>query len=303
MLIQIFKKNYILQLLIILIASTFFLSALGKYFDLDAFKKSMLMYGLPSFTAYIILIIETFFALSFMFLLFLKKTSAASTLFLILLTITYAIGHFHFKISSCACFGIIEFLNPANFILFLIKNLALIIVSILIYKYSPLKDKKIRLKRFLTILATLTISFFAIKYNEYYFDNYSRNKIGFPIKELNINLNEIKNADYLFVFSPVCSHCLEAIPKINSINKKYTIKLVGVTIDSMEKELKNVESDLHINFKVIKINKKTFNELTKLVPVIYQIKNDTIQNSFNTDELLVNLISQKKKNVANHLPD
>ena len=74
-------------------------------------------------------------------------------------------------------------------------------------------------------------------------------------------------------------------------------------MDSREKELNKVTSELEINFNIIKINKKIFNELTKLVPVIYQIKNDTIQNSFNTDELLANIISQQKKNVVNHLPD
>ena len=217
------------------------------------------------------------------------------------MTIIYAFGHFYFEISTCACFGIIEFLNPANFFLFLIKNLALIIISFFIHKYTSLIDAKIRRKWFVTVLATLTISFLAIKYNEYYFDNYSRNKIGLPIKELKINMNEIKNVEYLFVFSPVCSHCLEAIPKINSLNKKYPIKLVGITTDSMEKELKKIESDLSINFKVIKINKKLFNELTKLVPVIYQIKNDTIQNSLNIDELLRTIISQEENSYVNHV--
>ena len=303
MLIQIFKRNYILQLLIILIASTFFLSVIGKYFDLDAFKKSMSVYGLPSFTVYIILIIELYFALSFMLLLFVKKTSIFSLVFLILMTIVYAFGYFNLEISSCACFGIIEFLNPANFFIFLIKNIALIIITLVIFKYYGSIDTRAWKIKLLTLLATLLVSFLAIKYNEYYFDNYSRNKIGISIKELNINMNEIKNADYLFVFSPVCNHCLEAIPKINSINKKYPIKLVGITMDSREKELNKVTSELEINFNIIKINKKIFNELTKLVPVIYQIKNDTIQNSFNTDELLANIISQQKKNVVNHLPD
>ena len=298
---QIFKIKYIIQLLLILIASAFLLSVTGKYFDLDAFEKSMSMYGLPSFAAYIILFIEMYFALSFMLLFFLKKTSIFSIVFLILMTIIYAFGHFYLEMSSCACFGIIEFLNPANFILFLIKNLALIIISFFIYKYTSMIDAKILRKRFVTVLATLTISFLAIKYNEYYFDNYSRNKIGLPIKELKINMNEIKNVEYLFVFSPVCSHCLEAIPKINSLNKKYPIKLVGITTDSMEKELKKIESDLSINFKVIKINKKLFNELTKLVPVIYQIKNDTIKNSLTIEELIRTIKSQEKNNYVNHV--
>ena len=70
----------------------------------------------------------------------------------------------------------------------------------------------------------------------------------------------------------------------------------------MEKELNKVASDLAINFNVIKINKKIFNELTKLVPVIYQIKNDTIQNSFNPSELLVNIISTEKKNYVRQIP-
>lgn len=299
----ILNKKYILQLFLIIIAATYFLSAIGKYFDLEAFKKSMSIYGLPSFTVYLILIIELYFALSYMFLFSVKKTSVFSLVFLILMTIVYAFGHFYFEISSCACFGIIEFLNPANFFLFLIKNIALIIITLFIFNFNLSIDPRVWRTKLLTLLGTLIVSFLAIKYNEYYLDNYSRNKIGFPIKELKINMNEIENIEYLFVFSPVCSHCLEAIPKINSLNKKYPKKLVGITMDSREKELKKVASELDINFNIIKINKKIFNELTKLVPVIYQIKNDTIQDSFNTDELMTNLISQKKKSVVNHLPD
>ena len=298
----IFNKENLLLLFAILIGSTFFLSALGKYFDLAAFKKSMSAYGLPSFTVFIILFIESFFAICFMFLFFLRKASAISVLFLILMTIIYSLGHFIYGISSCDCFGAIDFLNPDNFIMFTVKNCILIIILFYVFKNYALIKNRIWFKRFLTVLTTCLVVFSSLKYNEYYFDTYAKNKIGLSIRDLQININEIENFDYLFVFSPACSHCKEAIPNIISLKKKYSLKLAGITLNSMETELKKLTSDFDINFTVIKIDKNIFNELTKIVPIIFKIKNDTIRNSFNPRNLLPNIISTEKVNFATHLP-
>ena len=299
----IFKKKFLLLVFSILIGSTFFLSALGKFFDLSSFKEKISMYGLPSFTAYIILFIESYFAICFMVLLLLKKTSVYAILFLILITVIYAIGHLFYDIGSCNCFGAIDFLNSDNFFLFTIKNITLIIISFYVFKnYQTLKTS-IWSKRIFTVLATSVVVFLALKYNEYYFDNYAKNQIGLPLKELQININEIDTYDFLFIFSPVCNHCREAIPNIISLNKKYSLKLVGITLNSMDKEFKKMASDFDINFNIIKIDKTIFNKLTKIVPIIYQIKNDTIQNSFNPKDLLANIISPEKINLATHRPN
>ena len=54
-----------------------------------------------------------------------------------------------------------------------------------------------------------------------------------------------------------------------------------------------------VNFDVIKVNKKIFNEITKLVPVIYKINNDTIRNSLSLAELSSDLLSAESIGAVN----
>ncbi len=302
---RIFAREHLLLLFIILTGSVFLLSALGKYFDIAAFRKTMQDYGLPAFVVYFVLAIEFIIVTCFMLLSFLKKTSVLATLFLILTTIAYSIGHFIIGLSSCNCFGLIDVLNSDNFTIYIVKNSILIALSIFIFQNFYKLKKRIWLKRFLTTLMTLLIAFLVLKYNEYYLENYSKRKIGLPLKDLRLNVSEIENYDYLFIFSPSCSHCINAIPNIISLKKKYSLKLAGITLKSKEEELKKVNADFEINFNIVKIDNKTFDEITKAVPVIFKIKNDTIQNIFNPKDLLANIISSEKlifSNQASNYP-
>ncbi len=293
-------KEIILLLFAIFLGSVFLLSSLGKYFDLVSFKKTLSTYGVPSYLVYVILFVEFFFSICFMLLFLLKKISIYSILFFILMTISYYLGYFFYGISSCNCFGAIDFLNTENLMLFTIKNSILITISIYIFKNYKIIKNHIRLKRFVTLLMSLILVFLSLKYNEYYIDNYGKNKIGLPLKEFDLKIKEIDSYEYLFIFSPTCKHCKEAIPNIISLTKKYSLKLVGITLNSMDKEFNKMTTEFNINFKIIKIENKLFSELTKIVPVIYQIKNDTIQNCFNPKKLLTNIISTEKLNLTTH---
>lgn len=284
----IITKANITVLFSILVGSSFFLSVFGKYFDLAAFQKTILIYGFPYYTSYIVLVIETILGISFISLVFLKQTAKVSIIFVISLTIIYTIGHYFLNIESCNCFGRIYFLNPSSFIFFLLKNIILTLMSFYIYKNeNTAVQNKIWLKRVFVVLLSLIIVFSSFKYNAYYVQNYAHKNIGMSLEEFNIDTEKIKNFDYLFFFSPTCIHCRNAIPKINLLKEKYSMNIVGIISKSKEEELKKISSNLKINFPIIIIDKKVFNSITILVPVVFKIENNTVKKVLKIKELLL----------------
>ena len=139
----------------------------------------------------------------------------------------------------------------------------------------------------------MIIGFSAFKYNEFYHDNYSREKIGLSLTDIKLNMNEIVKTDYLFVFSPTCNHCRKAIPELISLNKKYSLNLTGITSKSKTNEFKILSSEFDFNFSVIEIDESIFRNLGKIVPMIYEIDNDTIRDSFYPGDLKSKIISNK----------
>ena len=282
---KIFTRESLVLLIISVLGATYLLSAFGKFFDLEGFKKSITEYGFPSIMAYLILLVEFCLSIGYILLFYLKKISGLSILFLGIMTLFYTIGHFYLGIKSCDCFGAFDALNPDSYLIFTFKNLILILLSIFVYKNYQVIRINIWWKRSFTILGSLILGFSAFKYNEYYFHNYLKEKIGLSLTDIRLNIYEAENSDYLFIFSPTCIHCRKAVPVIISLNKKYSLKLTGITSISMEQELKKLTKEFDFNFPVVKIDKNIYNELAKIVPMIYKIEDDTIRDSFYPDEL------------------
>jgi thiol-disulfide isomerase/thioredoxin len=280
------NKTTVVILFCILVGSTFLLSTIGKYFDLIGFQRTMIKYGLPYYASYIILSIEALLAICFMFHLFLKQVASFSIAFIILMTIINTIGHYFLNIESCECFGRIYFLNPKSFNFFLIKNIILVLILFYIYMNIEKIQNRVLLKKIITVLITLLTVFISFKYNTYYVENYTEKKIGLTTDELNISKGKVENFNYLFFFSTSCVHCKEAIPKINLLKEKYSIDIIGITSNSKEAELKKIASELKINFPITTVDRKVFNDVTLLVPVIFKIKNNKVEQILEVKELL-----------------
>ncbi len=283
------KKNAVF-LLIVLTASAFLLSATGKLFSIEVFKNRIVEFGFPSFTAYIIVGIEYAFAMGYMFQLLPKIISAFVVSFLLVITAIYTIMHFVLGMGSCDCFGAIDILNTNNFLFYLLKNGALIGSAIFIHYNISVINNLTRLKKIYSIFLVLLISFLTFKYNEHYLDNYSKNKLGMPVKSFHLKYSKLNDINYLFVFSPSCNHCIKALPSIIKLKKRYQLKLAGITLESKAAEWEILKSGYDIDFDIILVNRDVFNEITKIVPVVYEIRNDTIRNSLSPLELSKKLI-------------
>jgi len=282
----IISKSSLVTLFSVLLGSIFLLSTIGKFFDLYNFKITMTKYGLPYYTSYIILFFEILLASCFMFRLFLKRTARLSIVFIILMTIINTVGHFFLKIESCQCFGRIYFLNTDNFLAFLLKNTVIVLMSFYIYKHAKHNQSQSLLKTFFASITTLIIVFVFLKYNTYYVENYSERKIGYTVEKLNIGKEKTKDFKYLLFFSPSCVHCKNAIPKINLIKEKYSLAIIGITSNSNEEKLKKITSELKINFPITTIDKKTFHDITLVVPIIFKIKDNTVVDVLEVNEWL-----------------
>jgi uncharacterized membrane protein YphA (DoxX/SURF4 family) len=278
------KKNAVF-LLVVLTGSAFLLSATGKLFSIEAFKNRMVEFGFPPFTAYIIVGVEFAFALGYMFQWLPKILSAFVLSFLFVLTAIYTILHFYLGMGSCDCFGAIDVLNTNHFQFYLLKNAALIVSASYIHYNIFVLNNSSRHNKIFTVLSVLLISFLTFKYNDYYLDNYEKNKLGLPVKSLHLKYSKLNDIDYLFVFSPSCSHCIKALPTIIKLKKRYQLKLAGITLESKAAEWEKLKSGYDIGFDIILVNRDVFNEITKKVPVVYEIRNDTIRNSFSPPEL------------------
>jgi hypothetical protein len=204
------------------------------------------------------------------------------------MTIVNTIGYFFLNIKSCGCFGSIYFLNPSNYVLFLFKNLILILLSLYIFKKSRSFENKLLLKRIIVVIVSLLIAFISLKYNDYFTENYAKKNVGFSTKELNLDSEKIKYFKYLFLFSPSCIHCQNAITEINILRKKYSIKIIGITAYSNVARLEKLTSNSKIYFPVIFIKDEDFMNITKLVPVILKLEKDTIVNVIKVNELNIN---------------
>jgi len=276
------KRKWIKQLGFLiypLLGGVFFLSALGKFMDIEGFKLNMKLYGFPEASVYVILIIEFLIAVCFSTIIFLEKTLKVTIVFLVLLTMVFLYGYFFLDIKSCGCFGMFEGLNPKGILSLLTKNVTLFLL--MVGGYFLVKDSQLKInwpKRVISLICFLALCFTFFEYNSRYVEDYALNHLNKNIKEFNLPIKNVDLSKFnrVFVFSPSCSHCKKAIPKIILENKLDTINFIGVTSDSNIKKLEELKNSFNLNFPVLKLKEANFLNITKTVPVVFFTKNNII---------------------------
>lgn len=270
----------------ILLSLVYLLSAVGKTMEFTSFVEKINQYPLSfTFLPHIILGVEYFLALSFGIWSFRKITPKLSMLFLVIITLTYVYGYVYLGIKDCDCFGEISLLNSNDLITVLAKNILLILASLYLVK-SYLPAIKFKFPKILLSVGIVALfSFQTIKYNASKSGEYVYESIGHSIFEYPINISKkMKSSKYWFIFSPTCPHCKEAIPLVNSMAKEKE-NIIGITMSGKEEELKQLMQEVPINFSIEKINREKLKKITKTVPVVLEINNDTIKKVYNKTSL------------------
>jgi len=278
------KRDVLSIVVKIMLSSVFLLSAVGKTLDFNDFTRKVDAFGLSSidFIPYVILLIEYVLAVGFILYIYTKITAKIALAFLLFMTSAYSIGHFYLNIETCGCFGSFEILNPANYSVFIVKNLALIVLCTYLVFSSGAFTSKIK-KTVITAVAVISICFFIHKMEARFIRNFADNNKGKAISELSLDKTyQIDRYQYWFVFSPTCPHCIAAIPKINEYTRHTDIALIGITASKDQGAI----DKLNIEFPVQKIDKDDVLKLTKTIPKIFEIEHDTIQQVYRLDDFL-----------------
>lgn len=279
------KKEFLMLVLKITLATVFFLSAVGKTLDFNAFYQKIMKFEfiIVKLIPYLILFVEYALALGIIIIDFARQTAKISIIFLVFMTISYSFGHFFLGIEKCDCFGYFKFLTPSNYFFFIVKNSLLILLSIYIYKNSNRNVEKQFIKTTISVITILLLSFFVFKTEVRLVSGFAMKNQGKTIQDLGLEgYNQLNNNKFWFIFSPKCKHCLYVIPKIEKAKNENNLSLVGITSIKNKEELKK----LTIGFPVKTLNSNEILRLTKKVPKIFEIKNDTIQKVLNIKEFL-----------------
>ncbi len=261
----------------IILSVVYLLSAVGKTLDFLPFKQKILEYAPNiSFLAYLIIGIEYFLALSFATWIFKKLAPKISIAFLLMLSLIYSYGYFQLGIKECDCFGSFDVLNSSKIEVVLLKNAFLLLLSFFLLKQLKTTISKRTIKIVISVAIVFLTTFQVFKFNASKSSDFVFNNIGNSIYDSKITVtNEMKKAEYWFLFSPNCIHCKNAIPHINEMVKEDK-HVIGISILEKKEDFKTLKKTIKVDFPVEFITRDALKKLTKNVPVLLTIKNDTI---------------------------
>lgn len=282
------KKVLFNDLLIIVLAAVYFLSAIGKILSYDNFLLKAKQY--PFYfegVTYLIIGVELFLALGFISFRYIKIVSKISVIFLGIITSIYVYSYYSLNIKDCDCFGYFSFLNSNNLLTTVIKNLFLALLPIY-YMYKT-KTLHFKINKSLFALGIICI----ITFLSFQLEDFTSKQLALSFKGKNVESisfsPEISKADYIFIFSPKCPHCFKLIPQVNELQGK--VNLIGITGKKYEKDpaIKGVK------FKTLFLEKNDLNKITSIVPVLFTIKDNIIIDvSYPNDKIIENIGVSRK---------
>ncbi|WP_028888807.1 MauE/DoxX family redox-associated membrane protein [Tenacibaculum ovolyticum] len=261
----------------IVLSVIYLLSAVGKTLDFSPFKQKVLEYA-PNigFLAYFIIALEYFLALSFATWIFKKVVPKVSIAFLLMLSLVYSYGYFQLGIKECDCFGSFDVLNSSKIEVVLLKNTFLLLLSFFLLKQLKTTISKRTVKILISIVIVFLTTFQVFKFNASKSSGFVFKNIGNSIYDSGVTIsNEMKKAEYWFLFSPNCIHCKNAIPHMNDIANGGE-KVIGISILEKKEDFNTLKNSMKVDFPVEFITRNALRKLTKNVPVLLTIKNDTV---------------------------
>lgn len=291
-----FVKNYdsnkalFNDLIIITLASLYSLSAIGKIISFDNFllKSKQFPFYFDGVT-YLIIGTELLLAIGFISFRYIKIVSKISVVFLAIITSIYAYSYYNLNVKDCDCFGYFSFLNNENILITVFKNLVLALLPF----YYLYKTKILHFKINKSLFALGIISI--ITFLSFQLEDFTSKQLALSFKGKNIESisfsPEISKADYIFIFSPTCPHCVKLIPKVNKIHKKNN--LIGITGKMHE----NNSVMKQVNFKTLFLEKSELNKITSIVPLLFTIKNNMITDVSYPDDKIIDRIGVNRKSL------
>lgn len=274
-------KNILFKILSSVIGAVFIFSAFTKLADIKHFTSIVLQYEINIFVYAIpfMIIAEIFLGIEMFFNLNIKRNSLISIFLLSLFTLIYAYGFAVKNIEDCGCFGSILHISA---VFVFIRNVVLIILSILVYKKSE-KEKEDKFRKTVALVVLgfgvfFTGNYFTLPANMNIVDPQEPELLHKDIKQTEFGqfYNFDKDSTYMiFAFSYSCPHCLNSIENAKRYSDLEEIdKLVSFSAGSEE-----AKKEFFKNFKMKNIpifENRISSATVSSFPTTFIVKNDTI---------------------------
>jgi len=277
----IFKNNFFLSLLSILIGIFYTISGIGKILNIENFIATLEKYGLEnlSYIAPFICVGEIILGLLFLFLIRINKIALVSIITLILFTLGFTYAHFFKDINDCGCFGEIGILK-SSYSVSLFRNLIFILLSVIIYIYADKNTIPTRRWKIISIFCVTIISSVIAGFtiNEPFITNEPFLNKHIQETPLSNYVTSAKDSTYLiFVFSYSCPHCWDATENIKAYTENKIInRVIGVALENSPKK-DFYHNNFAPNFEILTTNSESIKLLVKSIPTAFFVKNDTIK--------------------------
>ena len=273
------------KILSIIIGLVFYVSGMGKLFNIVGFQYLIIQYGLDVFhiLAPFIVILEIMIGVLLFLQIRVKPVSILAFIMLLIFTLVFAYANIKNGVTDCGCFGSISFLNNSPLLTY-IRNVVLLIMLIWIICNSD-DSKKVELwKNGIVLIVLLVVCFISgMSYKPFAFSKPKQH--AFENKSIKDNdLYQFVNSDdktkLVFFFSYDCPHCLNSIENYKSFYEKNTVDTTYAYAivddsnvnDSMINVIKSYYSDV-----AIKEIHKDLTGFVKAYPTTFYIENDTVK--------------------------
>ena len=281
------RVNSILRLIVGVI---FMLSGLLKAIDAAAFANLMSEYG-PVWLgvgAPLIIAIEIALGLLLIFNIRPRWTTAATTAFIVGVSLIYAYGMIFRGITSCGCFGPLTWLNSKPWLTFT-RNavlVGLLIPSLLKPQEGAQLSKPVA---YCMASAGIILMFLC----GYFFrgadcmlvDSYEEfEPIAVADSELASYIQTNPDSTYfVFAFSYTCPYCQNSVANVNQyLSMGVVDKVIGIAVEDPEGR-ERFERLFDVDFEIQEISELKMVMLTGTLPAVWRIRHDTIFNSYTGD--------------------
>ena len=267
----------------ILIGIVFLASGIGKAMDTKSFAIIVSNYGFTRLSVFspLVILFEIALGLAFILNIRVKEISFLAIICLAVFTGLYSYAYLIKGITDCGCFGALT--KPISPLLFYLKNVVLLLLSLVLY-LSKNKDKetgKLQRNLFFTLLLIGTY-LTGFSYN----NPIKENKPVEPVflKNQNVNdtklqklINTHKDSTYMvFMYSYKCPYCIKSLKKINEYQKTETFDRLILIGGGSDSDKNAFYKEQHITGNHIDISKAEMKRIINYYPRTFFVKNNTI---------------------------
>lgn len=276
------NKTIIQHVAAILVGSFFVMSGVGKILNVEQLIATVQNYGVPSFLTPAAIFLPPLEIVLGLLVIFPATRKASIGIIIILLMIftgAYIYAHFFKGVQECGCSGEFSFLDK-NLPQLLAVNTVLFVLSLVVFRGSESHGGSIlRWQRILVFMVAILSSTASGASSIEPLVQTNNKLVGKNVYSTSLSkiISTNKDSTYaLFFFSLNCPHCWEAVENIKSLQDKEVVdKVVGYTFGT-DSSLVKFEDYFHLNFSTNLITIEKFKTITRSVPTIFLVKNDTI---------------------------